>query len=1321
MININRDKLLKDLFDFSKAGSGLIVGNPGVGKSFLLNKLKHTYLDGNHVAIMIRIDNLVDASDEEIQQDLNLESNWIKSLQKVKIKEDVKALLIFDAFDAARNDTLRSKILKQIQRAKSELSEKWNIIVSVRTYDAAKSQKLIELFPLSGSYSDNVYCRKTVIPSLTDIEVITATQNNIALLRFFEEGKQALKSILKIPFFLNIADKVIPESTEKELLDLKKIESETQLLKIYWQKKIVNTDDHIIKEKILLSLTNILVNKRSLNCALNEFIPAFTPEQSTPFEYLRSENIITETLTVDRRIAFSHNILFDYAVSILYLQNDIEQILIFINEEPSRPFFLRPSFVYFFAQLWFDDNASFWSFFWRLNKEDAKEIKLFVRLVLTGVIASEYSSVESLNTIFDHIDETERNLMTRNTLQSIRFLRKKATTQDIALLEKLSKNLAPLFLWDFAFLLDRAINDEDKKEEQLPALGKAARNFLSYALEGRKKDLNQSIDRLAATRGVELVCKTYSTDQENSRELLRLLFPMLEEPDFEIYYFLNLSEYISAILAYDPAFVEEVYREIFSHTESSTAQTSMGSGVTMNLRSNRKQDFELCYFRLIEFFNTFISQAPRHAIPVGLEVVNNYIISNRSDRYMKLGEEQPFELHGAKRLFLTDLSSIWASNGMNYDKPATIASKIAEFIENCYASNKDIKLHLDDYLNFAKVGYTWKVLIGLGTRVISRYAEYFFEFCITEIFLTSTDTRYDIGQLIEAGATHFTADQIKLIEEKIHAVADGMENRDIEFFKRRYLSRLPEEKLTMQASKDLLKKSGAVENEKPWQSTTSVTSYTTRMHLEELGVDLNDTANNSVLEEAEKLKEFNQTWMNATPSKEQWEDDFKKAAQLFSKATTPGIVLNDHLLYSILSEVAHTYAIISRNINELDDKEFETLKAAIFYCYNYTASDDENINEDASPASGYAPTPKNIAVEALAPIVSREDSTENLDLLTAAVKSKNAVIRFNAVKHCRLIKEKQPLYFNSLMFKGLAQETDAFVAATIFDNIPSQPYDEQQTNKLLETCIANKALLRFNNIFLDNFTLRLIWIYTTCKNELADKILNDAYKQEEFCRTVVFNVFEDFRVSSLNHHKNSEFYIDSSVKWILNYINKTGEILKEIPEAELSNGSTEVKKALNLFDVIIQRIYFMLSRKQFGNRPAIPIGEDNRNFLYKKVKPIFEKLILVSTEIPGGGFIVGHTAHYFIQTLNSVLEYDAKEILSMVIQTTRLSYQTGYTFDAFSIREMINLTEKLLADHRGLLTEKEPFDNLIQLLDIYMESGWNEALELLWKLDEIFK
>jgi hypothetical protein len=612
-------------------------------------------------------------------------------------------------------------------------------------------------------------------------------------------------------------------------------------------------------------------------------------------------------------------------------------------------------------------------------------------------------------------------------------------------------------------------------------------------------------------------------------------------------------------------------------------------------------------------------------------------------------------------------------------------------------------------------------LISFGTTAINFLPDYFYDFCIQDIFLTSTDTSFETAELIEAGSKHFDNAKITAIEETLHRIANKSENPNRDYFLSRYLSRLPLDKLKLDKSKQIIDKLGIVENRKPFESTSSISDYTTEMWLKDKGVDTSDSNIAELLKNSEELRTFNNSWLNETPIRSDYEFALDKAQVVFNKLQQLYDETDEHVKFSVLADIAQTLTIISRDVLNLKENEFKALKNIISFCYSYISDYDSSVDENASPSRGYSPTPRIVSSEALSRIVSREDSNENIELLTSAVNNSNPIIRFNAISHINSVLSIQPEYFWEIIYSRLEKENDAFVASTILKNIPSSPYDETEANRLIDIAYKKEQFFKWNNSFLDNFTLRIIWLYTTHKNELANKVLTEAYDREEFCRTVIFKAYEDFRILSLKIYSNSEFFIDSTVKWTMQYLSQVADDLKKLQSDDFKKGNGTVKKGLSLIDLIIQRIYFVFQRRKIGNIPFVQISEENANYLYFKIKPVFEKILLVSSEVAEGGLLVGHTAHYFIQTLNSVLIYDPKAVLSMVTTITKLSQQTGYTFDSMAIREVVNLTEKLLADHRELLTEKDSFNNLIDLLDIYINSGWVDALELLWKLDEIFK
>ena len=62
----------------------------------------------------------------------------------------------------------------------------------------------------------------------------------------------------------------------------------------------------------------------------------------------------------------------------------------------------------------------------------------------------------------------------------------------------------------------------------------------------------------------------------------------------------------------------------------------------------------------------------------------------------------------------------------------------------------------------------------------------------------------------------------------------------------------------------------------------------------------------------------------------------------------------------------------------------------------------------------------------------------------------------------------------------------------------------------------------------------------------------------------------------------------------------------------------------------------------------------------------------------------------------------------------------NFTYDPTTMQEIVRLTERLLADHKEILLKEEHFKSLINILDQFASSGWQEALELTWRLKEIF-
>jgi len=1316
---INRTSLLQELYEFALADNGLVVGKPGIGKSYLLQGLKTKLLDNKILAFIIRIDNTYNFSDEAIQAELGLESDWIAKFKKIQLQNEFKAVLIFDAFDAARDETLRKGFLSQIRRAQIQLGDKWNILVSVRTYDAGKSPELIKMFPDPRYSATAKISRQFTVENLKEEEVKSVLSIHPGLLTFYETSSSELKEILHTPFFLEILEKISLDANAQEMEAIKKFKSETQLLNTYWEKKIIGTTDQLFKEQVLAALSNQLVASRSLSCNRTSFLGDRSAAFLASYQILRSDGLLDEVSINQSRIAFAHNILFDFAVSYFCLDEDYQHFIEFMEGDLTRPFFLRPSFIYFLTTLWYQKNAIFWDFYWKLLDNPKKEVQLFHRLVLNGILASEYSSVGDLAPVINSNKGKEKPEIIRNVLQSIRFLRSKSTAADIDLLADLSLHLDPNFLFEFGFLMDRAVCDLTEHPEFRNSSGQSARNMMRYIFQARLTEAKEYVDRIGAQRGIDLVARTYDTDKKASYEAILPILAILNEPGFNINWFTFLAESVKFILSFDPEMVAKIYEAIFGYTETSSEQTSMGVSVVMNFMTNRIQDFEMCYYRLKEFYPEFLTSSPELAIKTGLKIVNDYIIN---DRLGYAGEAVPveFSYNGQPHYFISDHSSLWADR--DYEKPTEMAGDIFAYIKEVFDHDKQGagQALVALYIEHAKTGFTWKLLLKFAAGFPDQLHEIIYPLLVTPVIMRQMETSFEVREIVEGFQHKFSDKQIKTIEELMIALYKDADPVTLS----RALSRIASKRLQSDEAKKFMQENVPVENEPSISFHSSVTTYTTDKWLEERGVDFKISENQGLMDLIAKMETFSNQWLNDVPDAPVYTPFLEDLANMFGLLENEAKKYEEDLYFSALTSAVKVASIISKDYKNLPAKDFTLIAQLIKKGFSYHSKFDREDSANSSPSSGWSPTPRIEASEGIVNLYNFEQSDSHFDLLSSAVNDKNSVIRFNAVKGIETLFSHSYDGYNSLIEERLKAENSSFIYAILLGNLIFKivGIQEKATTWLK---LVNKKLPDFaeHDTFLSNYADLLLYLVNHFDLPIAVETLQNAYDRPKFCNTVIFRLFEKMHPSwgENKYDQNPNLY-SRELSIIQGYIERTDKCLARLKPEQVTMEDPAIKNSLMVLDKIVQRIYFLMQPKSLNrNTFQLPVNESSREAFYFKIKPMLKSIITVSGNIAQQGLIIGHTAHYFIQLLNDVLDYDPKDILEMVVQVTRHSVAGRYTTDSQAVAEMVKITEKLLADHRGLLLEDGAFQNLLDLLDMYITTGWPAALELLWKLDEIFK
>src|SRR5688572_687815 len=146
-MNINRSALLTDLLGFVKGGSGVVVGEPGVGKSFALAELAEQLKTQGIKYLLLPVERLGRCTKSDLKKYINSKEDLIELLKASNADSKRGGILILDGFDAARSAASQKGVLSFVERSVRELAGSWNVLVSVRTFDAAKSRRLLDLFP----------------------------------------------------------------------------------------------------------------------------------------------------------------------------------------------------------------------------------------------------------------------------------------------------------------------------------------------------------------------------------------------------------------------------------------------------------------------------------------------------------------------------------------------------------------------------------------------------------------------------------------------------------------------------------------------------------------------------------------------------------------------------------------------------------------------------------------------------------------------------------------------------------------------------------------------------------------------------------------------------------------------------------------------------------------------------------------------------------------------------------------------------------------------------------------------------------------------
>lgn len=1350
-MKIDRIHLTDSLESFALRGNGVVVGDPGVGKTHLLLKLRQRLKAKGIPHLFLPIDQLGGGTQDELRAELSYQGDLIEKLRiELPHSDHQPGILLFDAFDAARSEQKQKRFLGLIRRAVRELRGLWNVVVAVRTYDAKRSQELLDLFDESSGletreYSDNsIPCRHFKVPLLTEHEVEQAVNQIPSGKDAYERGSQDFKELLRIPFNSWLLERIL--SAPAELPHLSDVSSQVQLLRLFWDRRVRATSDGDEREIVLARVTRKMVEERSLSTRKEN---VYSPQTQEAWRGLFSEGLLEEASSSGQHVAYSHNILFDFAVSFLLIEDEPRELEKFLSEDPSRPLFLRPSLTYYFTRLWYDASDIFWRVFWHILPSRDPRLHLFARLIPPAVVANEARRLQQLTPLLESLSREERvaNEAVLRILQALRSLQIQNDELWVLFLDEVDTHLHREFAWDLATITSEILRrkDETGNDTILRACGRVGRSLLRWIWQEREQTRDAWINNLGAVHAVPLVAETFQTDSEESRVLLGKVLALTSEENFPIDFLYRLADEVDKIWPHDPQLVASVYETVFSHFETSEEKTHMG-GIVLPLSSNRRQDYDMCRYILVRHFPDFLRAAPPTATRAAIVSLNSFIVAEHIARYLYEDvkfEDLPkeFRFRGEVAHYVPDGSYIWdVQYEGHYDKePAEMASALFEFMGELASSEArltDLDLLLDVLRDNVWVAFFWRRLLRAAAQVPEIFAPRLFELCIASP-MTESDTLWELGEFLEAAAPYFTDPQLAEIERTLVGLPgseEDVEQREfLEHRRDRLLARISPELLRTKEARELrnaMEEGNEILENRPLITLRSWSEpYSETRFLQRQGVDTAHPENQRLLN-FESLERFRSEWLNGVPTLEAVRSVLPDAKELYSLLQCRSGA-DEAVADAAWSRLAASVAVMSRTDTDADSDVFRFCREVLLLCSKHASPEPDPQHDREYNFPTWSPLPRNEAAEGLPWLASRRADGEILEAVAALVRDEVPSVRYLAVRELFRLSGTDSDSLWRLVEYVTEHETNRVVLQSLCHTLVQViAQEEEKTVKVLDQLLEKALSLNEKSDFQDSLIDLSVWLVLVRANEWAanaiTSLLSDPVRLAKPLRRAVLEMSRFLTPQLVTSPEGSEIAgraIDWQSKAIAAAAGGVSALRASLALSEHHDEETlaKLRDVYRVIDEVITRLYFAADvNENLRDGKEYLVSDEQRERFYFKVKPLLDQVLTFARDNENG-VLLAPTAHHFMELLNGVLKYDPKGVLHMAAGVAISSRSAGYNFDSLAIREVVNLVEAILADYRAEVREGRSLQDLLDLLDIFAETGWPDALHLVWRLDEVFR
>ncbi|TCG01025.1 hypothetical protein BZM26_09715 [Paraburkholderia strydomiana] len=1304
-------------FAAAQEGSLLLIGEPGAGKSAVINALARELRSHGDV-VELAVDRYSVQDLVGLKNELDLEHDLVKVLEAWDGPSG--GWLVVDALDATRGGQAEGAFRTLIERVLA-LKGRWKVVASIRTFDLRMGVRFRELFagrPANPNYRDAAFLtvRHLLVPPWSEEEFDQVLSQAPELRTALDGAPTKLQQLALVPFNTRLIGELLRTGMGAEAF--RELANQAGLLRLYWEHRVTPLGSRA--DACLRLVVQAMVDSRALRVQTH-VIAATAPDA---LDALLLKGVLAKVEN-ERYIQFRHHLLFDYAASRLLMNVDglVSGEVQYLKAQ-AIGLMLAPAMGFLLQELWGaqSDHERYWTAVGRMvgNPEGDPILRSVAGRLSAELPGNAADTLAIAKHVADGRDMVPIALWHVVSALAVRLEDhlNVSLTPWVSLAGELAASVerVPSTLRTLLYLLINTARPSQTGE----AVGLAARALLGFVFDRPES-------RIDAALVIANVVATYATAPSESRALLERIFEPERADAHNWEDVPALCREIPKLADADPDFAATVYSRTYAGTVKDDVTTSMGGrSQILSLTSNSRQDYGMAMFSLCEFFPTFLQNHPRAATRAFVESVDHYI---RREHKLEEREVVTRMINGQTFRLETDLSHIWGHDpDHNYgqDGEALIAKFLPAFVA---LPESDARSVAEQISTSSAWALTWARLFLAAVRRNDGLIDWLWPIAADEAWLSNIDTQKDAIDLVAHGYGRRSVAEREALETAVTTFSmEGYKAPEAarEHLIQRLYSVIGPGQLATESARAILAATPAesversLRNERPFRITSGFGQPEPFFWIDRL--DRNRPSNITVMNAIEAARDY----IEVKPGRPSTDEiDTARTLELLEAIARglDGPDLNEALR-------SHGEGVIGEGCGRLAQGERLVVREGFNPTDRYLALfriaatsgnpnvTDETESEYEQSQSWGGPAAR---IEAAAAVLNvcmqRPDLypglAQDIDRL---LEDRHPAARSQSVGHLvRLWDLERAGCWRRLELR-LERETNFAVLGSGVNVLRTVIHVEPDRSERLILALLARYSGTAKQADLEDSLADLIAILSvTHQRASAEAVLSrwldDPSAHSEQLGTILFTL-RDAVVLGLHPGQSEDGALRHRAQTLFHRIvvAASGSLATYDPSVAVADDQVpRLKACIGLVDKAAMQLYFATGRVSGGTG----IDEAGCEIYLREVAPTLE--LIADQAQP-------HTIYQLLQLLEILAPQDPERSFDLTARAIQGGgAKGGYQYEPLGADLMVRLISSFLADSKEIFGVSERREALVDCLEIFMEAGWPSARKLLYRLPELLQ